>query len=448
MRRHKLWLLLVILGMILLPAACASKPTPVADTPAPTSTAAPPFTNTPPPTDTPRSPVPTFIAPIRRHIFRDLVDAQNRGVGYEEACEEIAQWWWLTVDAVKAIAAEGIEKGWLTPTPEATPTLGPPTATPMPTLTIEEQLAQRLHAPWAAGDWEEVIRLVEQILAINRDYDDMVQKLYAAHVNYGRQFAAEGNLEEAKWEFTRALEVKPNGGEAVVELWILAGRTPGSPIVPPRTATHTPIPPTLTPTPILPVPPAPHVQAQVVWVIDGDTIEVSIGGELYKVRYIGIDTPETKDPRKGVEWMGPEAAAKNEELVGGKVVGLEKDVSETDKYGRLLRYVWVEDLMVNAALVWLGYAQVSTYQPDVKYTDFFLQLEREAREAGRGLWGPTPTPLPTDGLCDCSGNIYNCADFSTHAEAQACYEYCKSLGHGDVHWLDGDNDGKACESLP
>jgi len=382
-------------------------------------------------------------------VFRELLALQDSGVGYEEACEEIARRWWLTVDAVKAIAVEGIEKGWLTPTPEATPTLGPPTATPVPTLTVEEQWAQRLHAPWAAGDWEEVIRLVEQILAINRDYDDMVQKLYAAHVNYGRQLAAEGRLEGAKMEFTRALDVKPDGGEAVVELWILAGRTPGPPIVLPPTATRTPISPTLTPTLVSPVPTATPVRvpAQVVRVIDGDTIEVSIGGELYKVRYIGIDTPETKDPRKGVEWMGPEAAAKNEELVGGKVVGLEKDVSETDKYGRLLRYVWVEDLMVNAALVWLGYAQVSTYQPDVKYTDFFLQLQREAREAGRGLWGPTPTPLPTNGLCDCSGNIYNCADFGTHAEAQGCYEYCKSLGRGDVHRLDGDNDGIACESL-
>jgi len=126
-------------------------------------------------------------------------------------------------------------------------------------------------------------------------------------------------------------------------------------------------------------------------VIDGDTIEVEIAGKRYTVRYIGIDTPETKHPEKPVEWMGLEAAAKNEELVGGKVVELEKDVSETDKYGRLLRYVWVGDLMVNAELVRLGLAQVSTYPPDVKYADLFLDLQREAREAGLGLWGPTPT---------------------------------------------------------
>jgi len=313
----------------------------------------------------------------------------------------------------------------------------------VPTLIVEEQLAQRLHAPWAAKEWQEVIGLVKQILAINPHYDDMVQKLYAAHVNYGRQFAAEGRLEGAKTEFTRALDVKPDGGEAVVELWILAGRTPGPPIVPAPTATRAPIPPTLTPTPTPPVTTVltPPDRTQVVRVIDGDTIEVNIAGKLYKVRYIGIDTPETG------EWMAPEATAKNEELAGGKVVGLEKDVSETDKYGRLLRYVWVGDLMVNAELVWLGCAQVSTYPPDVEYVDLFLRLQREAREAGR-MCGLLPAPSPTNGPCDCSGNIYNCSDFGTHAEAQDCYERCKSLGRGDVHLLDGDNDGIACESLP
>ncbi|MEA3345319.1 MAG: thermonuclease family protein [Chloroflexota bacterium] len=188
--------------------------------------------------------------------------------------------------------------------------------------------------------------------------------------------------------------------------------------------------------------------ATVVRVVDGDTVELEDG---HKVRYIGIDAPETKHPWKPVEWMGPEAAAKNKELVEGEVVRLEKDVSETDKYGRLLRYVWVGDLMVNAELVRSGYARASTYPPDVKYADLFLKLQREAREAGRGLWKPTPQPTtPSDGdaACDCSGDLYNCSDFSTHDEAQACFEYCKSLGHGDVHHLDGDNNGVVCESLP
>lgn len=140
-----------------------------------------------------------------------------------------------------------------------------------------------------------------------------------------------------------------------------------------------------------PTPAFERTQAQVVRVIDGDTIKVSIDGQVYTVRYIGIDTPETVHPDEPVEWMGPEASAANEELVGGRTVYLEKDVSETDQYGRLLRYVYLADgTFVNAELVRMGYAQVSTFPPDVRYQDLFLELQREAREAERGLWGPAP----------------------------------------------------------
>ena len=89
----------------------------------------------------------------------------------------------------------------------------------------------------------------------------------------------------------------------------------------------------------------------------------------------------------GEEPYGKEASDKNKELVLNKAVILEKDVCETDKYGRLLRYVYVGDVFINAELVMLGYAQVTTYPPDVKYQSLFLQLQREAEEAGRGLWG-------------------------------------------------------------
>jgi micrococcal nuclease len=128
------------------------------------------------------------------------------------------------------------------------------------------------------------------------------------------------------------------------------------------------------------------VEATVVRVVDGDTIEVDIDRTSYKVRYIGIDTPETVHPQKPVECFGKEASEKNRELVEGKRVRLEKDVSDTDNYGRLLRYVWVDDIMVNAELVRLGYAQVATYPPDVKYQDLFLKLQEQAREAWYGLW--------------------------------------------------------------
>ena len=131
--------------------------------------------------------------------------------------------------AASTVAPLATPIGTPTPTPVGTPepTLPPtPTGPPTPTLTVEEQLAQSLHESWAAKDWEEVIGLIGQILAINPDYDGMTEKLYAAHVNYGRQLAAEGRLEEAKEEFTRALAIKPDGGEAIAELQALAGETP------------------------------------------------------------------------------------------------------------------------------------------------------------------------------------------------------------------------------
>ena len=141
-----------------------------------------------------------------------------------------------------------------------------------------------------------------------------------------------------------------------------------------------------------PVVPPDSVEALAIRAVDGDTIEVEIEGESYKVRYIGIDTPELHHPTKPVGYYAQEAYEKNRELVEGKTIFLEKDVSETDRYGRLLRYVYVGDVFVNAYLVQQGYAQVSTYPPDVKYQERYLELQREAREAGRGLWGPILTP--------------------------------------------------------
>jgi len=117
--------------------------------------------------------------------------------------------------------------------------------------------------------------------------------------------------------------------------------------------------------------------ALVTRVIDGDTIEIEGG---YRVRYIGIDTPERGEP---YYW---EALQANRNLVEGKKVRLEKAVEDKDKYGRLLRYVWVDDTMVNAELVRLGYAYSYSYPPNLKYQTYFLQLEKEARERRQGLW--------------------------------------------------------------
>ncbi|MBP9015989.1 MAG: thermonuclease family protein [Candidatus Atribacteria bacterium] len=118
-------------------------------------------------------------------------------------------------------------------------------------------------------------------------------------------------------------------------------------------------------------------------VIDGDTIELANGE---KVRYIGVDTPELHHPQKEVEYYAQEAYEANRRLVEGKRVRLELDVEERDRYGRILAYVYVDDLMVNEWLVANGYARVATFPPNVKYAERFLQLEREARQAKVGLW--------------------------------------------------------------
>ena len=125
-------------------------------------------------------------------------------------------------------------------------------------------------------------------------------------------------------------------------------------------------------------------------VIDGDTIEVNIAGTIYKVRYIGIDTPELDDTRPQFAATAQEATRLNKQLVAGKAVQLEKDVSETDKYGRLLRYIFIGDTFVNAELVRQGLAWAKPYPPDTKYQDYLEEMEAEAKQNGRGIWA---TPI-------------------------------------------------------
>ena len=129
-------------------------------------------------------------------------------------------------------------------------------------------------------------------------------------------------------------------------------------------------------------------------VIDGDTIQISTG---QKVRYIGIDTPETHDTRKPHQCYGKEASEKNSELVQGKQIRMEKDVSETDRYGRLLRYIYVvnpttpsAELFVNEYLVKEGYAYAIKYPPDIKHDKYFHELQSEAQQSHKGLWSSCP----------------------------------------------------------
>ncbi|MDQ5981789.1 MAG: micrococcal nuclease [Patescibacteria group bacterium] len=120
---------------------------------------------------------------------------------------------------------------------------------------------------------------------------------------------------------------------------------------------------------------------KVIRVIDGDTIEIE-GGQ--KIRYIGIDTSEITTP---IECYGIEASNRNKELVDGKFVKLLKDVSETDRYGRLLRYVYIDDTFVNELLVREGFANASSYPPDIKYQEQLTEAEKTARANNLGLWG-------------------------------------------------------------
>ncbi len=125
---------------------------------------------------------------------------------------------------------------------------------------------------------------------------------------------------------------------------------------------------------------APPATVRVIEVIDGDTIIIEGG---YRVRYIGIDTPEIH-PR--LEAYGIEAWQANRRLVEGKRVRLERDVSETDRYNRLLRYVYVDSVFVNAELVRTGLARARAYPPDTRYQDYLEKMEAEARRDGRGIW--------------------------------------------------------------
>lgn len=122
---------------------------------------------------------------------------------------------------------------------------------------------------------------------------------------------------------------------------------------------------------------------QVSEVIDGDTIRLDNG---QKVRYIGVNTPETHRTDKITRAMGERARAYNESLVLGKTVRLEFDVQEKDRFGRTLAYVYIDGLFVNAELVSSGYASASPFKPNTKYASLFKKLEQEARYNKKGLW--------------------------------------------------------------
>lgn len=175
--------------------------------------------------------------------------------------------------------------------------------------------------------------------------------------------------------------------------------------------------------------------------VDGDTIELESGET---VRYIGVDAPESVHPRKPLECFGVESAKKNAELVESKAVRLERDVSERDRYGRLLRYVYIGEMFVNEELIRQGFAYAVTYPPDVRYQERLREAERDARAAGRGLWSgcgrqpevlsatappaAAPAPLPSPdmtGVCAIKGNIAASGEKIYHVPGCGSYEKTK-----------------------
>jgi micrococcal nuclease len=182
-------------------------------------------------------------------------------------------------------------------------------------------------------------------------------------------------------------------------------------------------------------------------VIDGDTIEVELeDGSLYRVRYIGINAPDSG------ERLFLEANTLNSELLAGKTILLVKDVSEVDRYDRLLRYVLAGDVFVNYELVRLGLAEPGSYPPDTACDDTFFEAAQTARQAGLGIWAPVVAP-PAD-AAPAEGERGNCDP----AYPTVCIPPyppdldCKDIPYRrfqvnppDPHFFDGDYDGLGCE---
>lgn len=205
----------------------------------------------------------------------------------------------------------------------------------------------------------------------------------------------------------------------------------------------------------------------VVSVTDGDTLSVEIDGKKESLRLIGINTPETVDPRTPVECFGKEASNKAQELLNGKKVFLEADStqSERDKYSRLLRYAFLEDgTNFNKLMIEEGYAYEYTYNTPYKYQAEFKQAETLAKENKKGLWAENTcngelnkateaksteaaSPKTTNTAQDSGATGNSCSGKRTCGEMKSCSEARFYLNSCGVSGLDRDKDGVPCEDL-
>jgi len=139
---------------------------------------------------------------------------------------------------------------------------------------------------------------------------------------------------------------------------------------------------------------APTDRGTVVAVVDGDTVDIDLGGRTERVRLLGIDTPETVDPDRPVGCHGPEASALTHSLLpDGTAVRLERDEEARDRYGRLLAYVFRvdDDVFVNEAILAAGEAEILSIEPNHAYAGQLAAVADAARAAGLGLWGACPS---------------------------------------------------------
>lgn len=229
--------------------------------------------------------------------------------------------------------------------------------------------------------------------------------------------------------------------------------------------------------PITPIPKQEEPQKtlySVVKVVDGDTLAVEIDGKQEVLRLIGINTPETVDPRKPVECFGKEASNKAKEILTGKKVSLESDPTqgELDKYNRLLRYVYLEDgTNFNKMMIEEGYAYEHTYNTPYKYQSDFKDAQKKAESEKKGLWRDdacseqlnkapvtiapvpvvaSPTPATTKTVTQPKSiepATGTCAGKRTCGQMSDCKEAYFYLNTCGVSGLDRDKDGIPCETI-
>ena len=212
--------------------------------------------------------------------------------------------------------------------------------------------------------------------------------------------------------------------------------------------------PTTAPTAVAFGPTGPTETGTVNRVVDGDTIRVIIDGVDVPVRYIGMDTPEPDATDPTIKRLADAATAANVALVDGREVILERDASDTDQYDRLLRDVWVQDesgawLLVNLELVRLGFAQMSTYPPDVKYVDLLTDAQSTARTDALGLWSVPDEPAGIDtGSSDCDSSYPDVCipPYPPDLDCGQIGERRFAVRGPDPHGFDSDRDGIGCES--